>query len=456
MRSAMKRKKLLLIHPGNPWAFYFTPPLALGYIAAATPPGWDIEIIDEGTRHIDYTTTHADLVGIGAMTAQANRAYQIAKIFTARKIPVVMGGIHSSMLPEEAAQYATAVVVGEAEEIWPKVVADCEAGCMQKIYRNEGHMPLDQLPMPRRDLYTGRYPIDVIKTTRGCPFNCDFCCVSAVHGPKYRTRPIASVIEELKQIKRKFIFFCDDNVVGSGRPEDDERAMSLFENMIRSRVNKLWHSQASINVAKNPEMMRLMRKAGCRSLLIGFEALDEEDLKGRGKHHNLKRDGSEAYYTQVIKSLHDHGIAINGFFLNTPFDSQETFRRMSRFLTQSDIDVVTHTILTPLPGARLYERLKNDLCCHDFPRDWERFDFSQLLLEPTHMSKDEFYRLRHEMILQTHSWKRILRLGLQGWRHSKSPVIASLIMLSHVLQKKSYIKELNRNCRELKAPGTTC
>lgn len=445
----MKRKKLLLIHPGNPWAFYFTPPLALGYIAAATPKGWDIEIIDEGTSHLDYSTTQADLVGIGAMTSQANRAYRIAKIFTSRRIPVVIGGIHASMLPEEASQYSTSVVAGEAETLWPKVVEDYEAGNMAAIYRNDDRPSLDALPMPRRDLFARRYPFDVIKTTRGCPFNCDFCCVSAIHGPKYRVRSIDNVIEELKQIRRKFLFFADDNIIGSGRQEDDERAMSMFENMIRARVNKQWHSQASINVARNPEMMRLMRKAGCRSLLIGFESIDEQALKQRGKHHNLKIKEIQAHYRDVIKALHRHGIAINGFFLNTPFDSRETILNMSRFLNQSDIDVVTHTILTPLPGTRLFQKHREELCRTDFPKDWECFDFSQLLINPSHMSMEEFYRLRHEMILQTHSWRRILRISLQGLRNSGSPLIATLIFISHLLQKKAYKKELKRNLNEL-------
>ena len=165
-----------------------------------------------------------------------------------------------------------------------------------------------------------------------------------------------------QQVKRKILFFADDNIVGSDRPEDDERAMSLFEGMIRSRVNKIWGSQVSINVAKNPEMLRLMRKAGCRSLLIGFEQIDDSALKIRGKHQKQER------LPLPIRYRSDH-----------PYDSK------------------------PFPGARLFEQYKPELCWHDFPKDWERFDFSQLVISPTAMSMEEFYRLRHDMVLQTHS-----------------------------------------------------
>lgn len=444
----MKRRKLVLIHPGNPWYFFFTPPLSLGYIAAVTPPGWDIEIIDEGTRRLDFRNTQADLVGIGAMTSQANRAYQIAKGFKDRNIPLVMGGIHATMLPEEAARYVTSVVVGEAEELWPRVVADFEAGQMEKIYQAATPPSLENLPLPRRDLFP-RYPLDVIKTTRGCPFNCDFCCISAIHGPQYRTRPVEDVVEELKRIKRKIMFFADDNIVGSGRPEDDERAMILFEAMIRAGIKKIWGSQASINVINNPKMLRLMRRAGCRSLLVGFESIDDETLKSRGKKQNLKLDDNAAYYNQVVQMLHRHGIAVNGFFFNTPYDSRETIKKMSDFLTASDIDLVTHTILTPLPGTKLFEKTRADFCWHDFPKDWERFDFSQLAFYPTQMSMEEFYRLRQAMVLKTHSLKRILRLTVQGLIHSRSPLMALLILGSHLAQKNCHKKELIRNCREL-------
>lgn len=445
----MRRKKLLLINPGNPWFFYFTPPLALGYVAAVTPDTWDIEIVDERTRRFNYATIDADLVGITVMTPQARRAYEICTVFTRRNIPVIVGGIHVSMLPHEASRYATSVVVGEAENVWPRVLRDFEAGKMAKIYENEFLMDLEHLPRPRRDLY-GDYPASIIKTTRGCPFNCDFCCISAFNRRKYRLRPVDDVVDEMKQIKHKVLFVADDNIVGSGRQQDDERALSLFEGMVRKDTRKMWGSQASINVVNNHDVLRMMRKAGCASLLIGFEALETSALEGRGKYQNVQMAGNEAYYTRVVDTLHSYGIAVNGFFFNSHEDTVASFERMADFLMKSDIDLVTHTILTPLPGTRLFDKSLPRLCYQQFPADWEKYDFSRLLTVPSHMSRARFYRIRHKMIKKTHAWPRILRITLQGLYHSKSPLMAFLLLISHYNQRKFFHKELNRNLAELK------
>lgn len=444
----MRRKKLLLINPGNPWFFYFTPPLGLGYVAAVTPENWDVEIVDEKTRRFNFATVKADLVGISVMTPQARRAYEIAGQFTRRNIPVVLGGIHVSMLPQEASRYATAVVVGEAENTWPKVIEDFEAGEMAGVYENEDLMDLDDLPRPRRDLY-GDYPASIIKTTRGCPFNCDFCCISTFNRQRYRLRPVDDVVDEMKEIKHKVLFVADDNIVGSGRPRDDERALALFEGMVRRQTNKMWGSQASINVAKNHEMMRMMRKAGCASLLIGFEALETSALKGRGKYQNVQMAGNEAYYSEVVKTLHSYGIAVNGFFFNSHEDTRASFERMADFLAKSDIDLVTHTILTPLPGTTLFDNTLPKLCYKRFPTDWEKYDFSRLMATPTHMTRSEFYKTRHRMIKRTHSWPRILRIAFQGLLHSRSPLMAFLLLVSHYNQRKSFSRELRRNLAEL-------
>jgi len=383
------------------------------------------------------------------MTSQARRAYEIATEFTRRNIPVVLGGIHVSMRPYEASRYATAVVIGEAEGIWPRVLQDFEAGTMSKTYENDDLIDLTHLPRPRRDLF-GNYPASIIKTTRGCPFSCDFCCISAFNKRQYRLRPVDDVVDEMKEIRHKVLFVADDNVVGSGRPRDDERAMSLFEAMVRKETGKMWGSQASINVAKNHDMMRMMRKAGCASLLIGFEALETSALKGRGKYQNVQMAGNEAYYAQVVKDLHAHGIAVNGFFFNSHEDTEASFERMADFLAKSDIDLVTHTILTPLPGTKLFDKVEEKLCYHNFPSDWEKYDFSRLLTMPSHMTREKFYLTRHKMIKKTHAWPRILRITLQGLLHSRDPLMAFLLLVSHYNQRKFFHKELRRNLAELK------
>lgn len=418
-------KKLLLICPGNPYFISFSPCLTLGYVAATTPKGWDIRILDENMGRLDYQKVTPDLVGITAMTPQARRGYEIADIFRKRGIPVVMGGVHVSMCPDEAQRYADAVVVGEAEPVWPQLIEDFLAGRMKKRYESQTFMDLDQLPLPPRHLFKGFYPFDIIKTTRGCPFNCDFCCIAAFHGARYRLRSVESVIQELKQVKNRFMFFADDNIVGSGRKEDDDRAMALFQGMIDAGIKKTWMSQASINVINNPKLLALMKKAGCRALLLGFESTELEALKGRGKTQNLKAADMAAYYRKVIDTLHDYGIAINGFFFNGPWDSRESIRNMAEFLKDTDIDLITHTYLT-LPGTRLFQRLENRLFERDFPGDWDRYDYSRMVIQPEQMPLKEFYRERNEMVKQTHSLKRILRVTWRGLVRSKIPWWASL------------------------------
>lgn len=444
----MKRKKLLLINPGNPTLYSYTPPLALGYVAAVTPSDWEIEIIDENTRGYDYAAMHADLVGVSAMTPQAYRAYQIAEMFTLRNIPAVLGGIHVSMLPDEALQYATSVVVGEGEPLWPEVIRDFENGTMERIYRSPHFQDLTDLPFPRRELYPGRYPFDVIKTTRGCPFGCDFCCVSAFNGSQYRVRPVEAVIEELKQIKHKLVLFADDNILVDGRTYHD-RAKFLFEEMIRQKLNKFWLSQASVKIIEDREMLRLMQKSGCKGLLIGFESLEQQTLQDVGKRHNLKKSSNEEFYRSVVDTLHHFGIAVIGFFFSSPSEDKETFRGMTEFFKKSRIDLITHTILTPLPGTKLFEKFSGELCYHDFPRDWDKFDFSRLVMNPTAMSPQEFYTVRQNMVREIHSWTRILKQACQGLVYSKNLLLPLLIIASNVFQKKSYHREFRRICAEL-------
>lgn len=445
----MKSRTLLLICPGNPWFISFSPCLTLGYVAAATPAGWKIKILDENMEKMDFSKVTPDLVGITAMTPQARRGYEIARIFRKRNIPVVMGGVHVSMLPDEALEHADAVVVGEAEPVWPQLISDFLAGRMKKKYESHTFMDLDALPTPRRDLFKGLYPFDIIKTTRGCPFNCDFCCIAAFHGARYRQRSVAAVIQELKQIRNRFIFFADDNIVGSGRKADDERAMALFQGMIDAGIKKTWMSQASINVVKNPDLLALMRKSGCRALLLGFESVELATLKGRGKVQNLKARDMAAYYRQVIDTLHRYGIAVNGFFFNGPWDSRETIRNMGAFLEETDIDLVTHTYLTPLPGTRLFNHLKGNLCEKDFPKDWDKYDYSRMVIQPEQMSLKAFYKERQAMVKKTHSWKRILRVTVKGLVRSRNPLVGLFILSVNLIQKRSYHREHIRNLKEL-------
>jgi radical SAM superfamily enzyme YgiQ (UPF0313 family) len=243
------------------------PPLALEMVAALTPPEAEVRIIDEAVEAIDFEVP-ADLVGITSMTAVAPRAYAVADRFRARGIPVCLGGMHPSACPEEAAQHADAVVIGEAEGLWPQVVADCRQGRLKQFYRRDSYPALEDVPTPRRDLLKPRaYAASAtVQTTRGCPFACTFCAVTNFFGRTYRFRPVQKVVEEVSAIKERVLFLVDDNIMGL-----PDYARNLFSAL--AGCGKLWFSQASLTALKDEGLLKLAQRAGCRGLFIGFESL---------------------------------------------------------------------------------------------------------------------------------------------------------------------------------------
>ena len=297
--------KLLLINPLDKSTCAFSnhfPPLSLGYIAALTPPDWEIEFIDENFE--EFIPLRADLVAITAMTIQINRAYGICEIYKKMSIPVILGGIHASMVPEEALDYATSVVIGEAENLWEQVIIDFINGKLKRIYKNTSFPSLQKMVIPRRDIFSKKYRFDCIQTSRGCPFNCDFCSVPIFNGRKYRLRPVDEVIDELKTIKKNSVFFVDDNIVGYGKASE-ERAVALFEEILKSGIKKHWISQASINVANNGSLLKLIKKTGCLGLLIGFESIDVRNLNSNSSESTNIESMKEVVDPNLDKKLED-------------------------------------------------------------------------------------------------------------------------------------------------------
>jgi radical SAM superfamily enzyme YgiQ (UPF0313 family) len=330
--------KLLLINPSDKNTCAFSnhfPPLSLGYVAGLTPSEWEVELLDENWEV--FVPQKADLVAISAMTIQANRAYEICNIYRKMDVPVVVGGIHVSMLPEEALNYATSVVIGEAEGLWQKVIEDFLNGTLKRIYKSRSYPSLSNMVIPIRDLFNKKYLFDVIQTSRGCPFNCDFCSVPAFNGRKYRLRPVSEIIEDLKTIRKKFVFIVDDNIVGYGK-ENEERAIALFEGIIGSGIKKYWVSQASINVSENEKLLKLMKKSGCLGLLIGFESTDVQTLRKSGKTQNLRKNESPAeLYKDVINKLHKYGIAVDGYFCYGYEDTQKSILNSFEYILTPSI-----------------------------------------------------------------------------------------------------------------------
>jgi radical SAM superfamily enzyme YgiQ (UPF0313 family) len=388
--------KLILVNPVGRKSGYLMSsvsrfaPLGLGYVAAATPAHWDIKIVDENFER--FRPEAADLVGITAFTSSINRAYAIAAQCRRQGIPVVLGGIHASMQPDEAVQYVDSVVVGEAEDIWPRVIKDFEKGRLQKIYRGV-QIDYRQKPVrPRRDLFHAGYFWQSVQTSRGCPFDCHFCSVTRYLGRQHRQRPVADVLDELESIPSPNIAFVDDNLIGQG-PAAQARARALLEGMIARKLNKRWWMQTSVNAADDEGLLRLAARAGCMFAFIGFETIDAPALKQMHKGINLSK--GVANYAQVVRAFHRQGIGILGaLILGFDFEFPGYYRRLARFMLASGIDVFQISLLTPLPGTRLMDaqRRNGQLIHDDFPADWEKYRFSYLVHQPRGVDIETVYR----------------------------------------------------------------
>lgn len=388
-------KKLLLINPVGRRSglllnrFSTFPPLGLAYVAAATPSNWEIKIVDENFDKFEFE--EADMVGITAFTSNINRAYEIARMYQERKIKVIIGGIHASMLPDEALQFADTVVVGEAENIWQEVIADFEYRRLSSLYVGP-KVNLKQLKIiPRRDLFHPRYFWNSVQTSRGCPFNCRFCSVSRYLGNEFRQRDVQCVLGELAELKGRFLAFVDDNLIGYSA-NSKIRAKELFKGMIEQGLGQKWWMQTSINTADEEQVIELAAQAGCIFAFIGFETINKDTLKDMKKSVNIKFGVQN--YEKVVHVFHKYGIAVYGaFIIGSDYESPYYYKELAEFLVHSGIDIIQLTLLTPLPGTALMESLlKEDrIIFHDYPQDWEKYRFSYMVHRPHQVQPQVIY-----------------------------------------------------------------
>ncbi len=359
-------------------AFKF-PLLSTSLLAGLTPLHHQIRIIDESLTEIDFNQ-EVDLVAITAMTPLALRGYEIADEFRRRGKKVVIGGIHASWLPEEAKAHCDSVAMGEADEIWMEMLEDAEKGTMKLFYRQKARTDLSRLPIPRRNLFPPKGYLfhNLIQTTRGCPYDCEFCSVTALHGRTYRMRPVSEVEKEIQSLERSkgYIFFVDDNIVGNL-----SHARELLHMLSRYRLR--WVSQGPIHIAEDEEIVSLMARAGCHGLFIGFESLREENLDLMGKRINR----IEAY-EKGIRRLHDAGIGVYGSFVfGYDYDDPSVFDEFLEFAGQNRIEGAFLPILTPFPGTRIYQRLKQE--GRLFTEDWSKYDMATVVFQPKRMTVQE-------------------------------------------------------------------
>ncbi len=353
------------------------PYLSLTTLAALTDDNWDISIIDENIQELDFSLL-PDLVAISLMTPLAKRGYEIADAFRSRGVPVVLGGIHPTMMQHEACTHADAVVIGEAEKMWPEVLSDFRKGDLQPFYAAEHYCSLEGLNLPRRDLLNRQkyFFVNTIQTTRGCPFDCEFCSVTSFYGRTYRERPVEEVIREVNHVGGGVVFFVDDNIVGKS-----SYAKALFKALIPLKIK--WFSQASITITKDRELLNLARQSGCRGLFIGFESLSQGALKAMGKSANRASE-----YREAVKILHEHGIGVQGSFIfGTDQDDQSVFSDVLRFIEKTRIEAALFSILTPFPGTRIREVLaRENRILHS---NWEKYDMNHVVFRPMKMTPEQ-------------------------------------------------------------------
>jgi radical SAM superfamily enzyme YgiQ (UPF0313 family) len=400
--------KLLLISPRSsdkksPVGFK-VPQVALQIIAALTPENIKVNMVDEHISDIDFSKNY-DLVGISIMTATAKRGYHLARIFKEKGSKVVFGGIHASVMPEEAINYGDAVVIGEAESSWPKLIEDFKQNSLRKYYKNK-EPDLSKAPSPRRDSRIDRGVLGIkwpgFYTTKGCPYDCEFCSVSRVYGRKIRTLPIPLVIKDIVNAHSKVFLSLDDNVAANPK-----YAKSLFEEM--AQLNIEWGGQSTISIARDDELLQLCRKSGCRGLFIGLESVSTKSMRKMRKTLKSMKENED-----VIKKIQDTRIIFHpSFVFGFDDDTKAVFDDTLEFLYRNRIITATFNILTPYPGTRLYRRLKQE--GRIISEDWSHYNHSTVTFRPRNMTErklaEGYFSLKKEFYSLSNICRRITRLS---------------------------------------------
>jgi radical SAM superfamily enzyme YgiQ (UPF0313 family) len=354
------------------------PQLTMPLIAALTPPEHVVSHTDEIVEPVRFDVA-TDLVGITAPTPSALHAYRLAREFRRRGVPVVIGGPHATALPEEAARHADAVVVGEAEDTWPRVLCDARRGRLDRVYVSTRKAPLTGMPTPRWDLIKGRrYGRSVTIATLGCPHRCDYCSIPLLYGPgTMRYRPVEEVVREVATSPTRAIVFWDDNLGANPR-----YAKELFRAL--APLKKWWTSQCTANAARDEEFIELAARSGCKALFLGFESISQDSLEATNKAHNRVDN-----YYRLIANLHRQGIAAHlGIMFGFDQDDPGIFRRTAQFLDDACVDVATISMVVPMPGTQTFHRL--DAERRILTTDWSKYDGKKhCVFEPALMSPSQ-------------------------------------------------------------------
>lgn len=370
------------------------PIITLPHLAALTPDGHSVEIINENYENLDFDAD-ADLIGITCYTMTAPRVYEIADEFRRRGKKVVLGGYHPTAMPNEAKEHADSVVLSWAEATWPELIHDMENGSLKPFYGPNQNFDMTDIPLIRRDLIKHNPIMGAVQTTRGCPNRCEFCAIASFCKHGVRQRPIKNVVEEIKQMPNRVFVIHDPSLT-----VNPNYAREFFEEMIRQKIRKAWVANGNSNVLGNADskFLNLARKSGCMEWFVGFESVKQESLDGVKKTSNKVEN-----FKMMIKKIHDHGMTIQGgIIFGFDEDTPDVFDLTIEKMYEWDLDSVEINILTPYPGTPLFDRFERE--GRILTRDWSRYNQVDVVFKPNHMSeKDlldgarkvakEFYRI---------------------------------------------------------------
>lgn len=381
--------KIDIIHPAHyrddgtlvqakaPWHRLdaYLPHLGPLLLAALTPSEHEVRVLEEYHHDVDLDSD-ADLVAISAQIMQYDRALTLAREFRRRGKKVVLGGYLPSMLPERLSGHFDAVVIGEGDEVWPRVLADAQAGTLAPVYRPARPVDLSQLPVPRYDLLSRwRLTAYPVQATRGCPFRCAFCSIARVFDGAYRKRPVELVVRDVEATRSRNINFCDDNLC-----EDVKYAGQLFDALAGAPIR--WGTQTTINVARHPELLRKARAAGCRMMALGVETLDMVNLEGVDKTFHQVDEYAEGFRRLMDAGISPHALIIFGL----PRDDRDTFQRTVDYLERLRVPIAQFFLMMPYPGTPNGERLLKDGLVFDESLAHLREPY--VVFQPAQMSPD--------------------------------------------------------------------
>jgi len=378
--------------------------ITMPYLAALTPSHWDVEHIDEEVEEVDFRIK-ADLVAITFHTPSAPHVYSMAQRFRSMGVPVILGGPHVTLMPDEAQEYADTIFIGEVEDLWQQFIRDFENGCHKSRYEQDQCPCLSGVPMARKHLFHRKdHSSGVLFASRGCPNSCEFCVVSVMYKCNYRQRPVEEVANEYASFKGKVIIFWDDNIAA-----DLNYSKQLFKSI--TPYKKWWSSQASIHAGDDDEFLELAACSGCKQLFLGFESISQSSLNNANKNFNKVED-----YYKVIKKIHSHGISVQaGVVFGFDQDDKGIFKDTLGFLESSGVQNATFNILTPYPGTSLFKRMEREGRILTY--DWSKYNARRdVVFQPRNMTCDE--------LLDGFNWinEKFYSLGSIAKRLSRSTV----------------------------------